>query len=384
MRILHFLPVYIPAWQFGGPILSVSRLCEGLSLHGVDVRVITTNAGLSDSSSLNVGETQNINGVHVTYYQCDHKKGPVRSRALIDALPDHMAWADILHLSSIWQPLGIAVQKAAHVAGVPVIQTLRGALSPYSWSRSLHKKLPYYFLKENRLLQRADLIHCTTHQELMETKWLRLKPPTRILPNPLELSSLYTDNYLRYTWRRKYNIPMDATLFIVAGRLHHKKGLDLLPQVLKMSDDESFHLLVIGDDDDGSGLRLRQRLDQYGFLNRCHWIGSLPSKELLGPLNSADWLLLPSRHENFGNIVVEALSCGCGVILSDRVGVGDMLVECPGVLSGCRTPEAWTRMVDVALKTPRPGQLSESWVKERFSQVVIAKEAIQMYRQLIQ
>ncbi|MFM1799724.1 MAG: hypothetical protein RLZZ117_2002, partial [Cyanobacteriota bacterium] len=39
MRVLHFLPVYAPAWQFGGPVLSVSRLCEGLAAQGVEVRV---------------------------------------------------------------------------------------------------------------------------------------------------------------------------------------------------------------------------------------------------------------------------------------------------------------------------------------------------------
>ncbi|MEB3333644.1 MAG: hypothetical protein VKP70_01520, partial [Cyanobacteriota bacterium] len=48
MRLLHFLPVYAPAWQFGGPVLSVSRLCEGLARLGVEVEVITTNAGLPD------------------------------------------------------------------------------------------------------------------------------------------------------------------------------------------------------------------------------------------------------------------------------------------------------------------------------------------------
>ena len=48
MQILHFLPVYVPAWQFGGPILSVSRLCEGLVSQGAQVRVITTNAGLPE------------------------------------------------------------------------------------------------------------------------------------------------------------------------------------------------------------------------------------------------------------------------------------------------------------------------------------------------
>ena len=40
------LPVWEPAWQFGGPVHSVGRLCEGLAAAGVTVEVLTTTAGL--------------------------------------------------------------------------------------------------------------------------------------------------------------------------------------------------------------------------------------------------------------------------------------------------------------------------------------------------
>lgn len=384
MRVLHFLPVYIPAWQYGGPILSVSRLCEGLVQKGVEVRVVTTNAGLPDFSPDHLRVPQDINGVQVFYYDSDHKSGCIRSTDLVESLVEHMRWADILHLSSIWQPLGIEVQKRAYVAGVPVIQTLRGALSPYSWSRSIHKKIPYFFFREKPFLQRAAAIHCTTRQEIKETKWLRLAPPYRLLANPLELSSLYTDKTIGRLWRLENNIPTDVSLFIVAGRLHHKKGLDLLPRALANAHDKRFHLLFIGDDDDGTGLMLRKSLDRLGLSNRCHWMRSIASRDLLRPLNAADWLLLPSRHENFGNIVIEALSCGCGVILSDRVGVNNMLDGCPGVLTGERRPRIWTKMIKKALMSERPGQPAERWVKTRFSMSVIADQALDIYWQILQ
>ena len=87
MRVLHFLPAYLPAWQYGGPILSVSRLCEGLVQEGVDVRVITTNAGLPDFPSDQLCVPQQVNGVEVTYYPVDHPWGTIRSKALVEALP---------------------------------------------------------------------------------------------------------------------------------------------------------------------------------------------------------------------------------------------------------------------------------------------------------
>ena len=66
----------------------------------------------------------------------------------MEALPAHLARADLLHLSAIWQPLGVPVQQATHRAGVPVVHSLRGALGPYGLGRSWWKKWPYFLLRE--------------------------------------------------------------------------------------------------------------------------------------------------------------------------------------------------------------------------------------------
>lgn len=382
MRVLHFIPVYVPAWQYGGPILSVSRLCEGLVNHAVDVRVITTNAGLPSFPRSQLGRQQNVNRVQTYYYNADSHSSFICSRALESALPKHLAWADIVHLSSIWQPLGLSVQRAAHSYNVPIIQSLRGALGPYSWTRSLHKKLPYFFLLERRYLQRVAAIHCTTPQEIRELAWLNLKPPIKLLPNALELSSLYVSDHHRTSWRQLHNVTDHQILFVVAGRLHHKKGLDLLPQSLKTLKHYPWKLAFIGDDD-GVATNLRKAFEAAGVIDRCLWLPSMPARQLIAPLNAADYLLLPSRHENFGNIVVEALSCGCGVITSDRVGVNEFLFSCPGFSYGPRKPAIWSKLLESALLSPRPGNASSDWVRNRFSQNILSKQAITIYKSIL-
>ena len=383
MRVLHFLPVYAPAWQFGGPILSVSRLCEGLVQQGVDVRVITTNAGLPDFPNEQLGVPLDVNGVQVIYYPADQEGRVIWSSTLVEALPNHMYWADLLHLSSIWQPLGIPVQKAAHASGVPVIQTLRGALGPYSWRRGWWKKVPYFWFKEKPLLQRAAALHCTTSQEAREISWLGLKPTLQILPNPIDLSQLHCSSQLRREWRERLEIPPEETVLLVAGRLHHKKGLDLLPRVLKTLSHRPWQIIFLGKDEDGTGCRLRRELNQLGLGNRCHWLEYLPSDQLIGPYNAADWLLLPSRHENFGNVVVEALACGCGVLISDHVGVSELIRGCPGVSITPRSTTHWFTELNLILGTNRPGSISAEWVVNSFSTPVVAKQAMSIYSSIL-
>lgn len=379
MRVLHFLPVYAPAWRYGGPVLSVSRVCEGLAAEGVDVRVVTTNAGLPELPIAQLGVPQTVNGVQVTYYPVDAQTGAIRSKELINNISQHITWSQLVHLSSIWQPLGLPVQRAAHAADVPVIQTLRGALGPYSWRRGWWKKIPYFFLLEKPLLQRANWIHCTTLQEAKELSWLRLNPPVNILPNPLDLSCLSCEPSRGHSWRLRMGIPTDQPLFLVAGRQHHKKGLDLLPPVLKSLSHESWQILFIGQDEDGSGRQIREQLTQLGLAERCHWLESQPSYQLSGPYNAADWLLLPSRHENFGNVVIEALACGAGVIATPSVGVVSELVDCDGVFIEYRNPVDWKRALLCALSRTRPGHRAAQFVKARYSARSIAQKLILQY-----
>lgn len=383
MRVLHFLPVYAPAWQFGGPVLSVSRLCEGLVQQGVDVRVITTNAGLPDFPIHQLGVPQNVNGVEVIYYPIDQERGAIRSRSLVKALPQHMDWADLLHLSSIWQPLGIPVQRAAHASGVPVIQALRGALGPYSWKNSWWKKAPYFLLKERPFLQRASVLHCTTKQEASEINWIGLKPTVQLLPNPIDLSQLHLSPRLGQLWRESMGISMVEPLLLVTGRMHHKKGLDLLPEVLSGLFHRPWQIIFIGQDQDGTGRKLKNALTRIGLGERCHWLDQLPADQLSGPYNAADYLLLPSRHENFGNVVVEALACGCGVLISDRVGVSEAIRECPGVRITPRSADRWLDDLQHLLGVTRPGIHSAEWVVRSFSQKLVAAQAKLIYSSIV-
>ena len=104
LNILHAIPVYAPAWQYGGPVQSVSRLCECLASKGQSVKVITTNAGLRAQTLEQAGLSTIRNGVNVTYYQVDKDKGLIWSSALKEDLHSSLKSIDIIHLSAVWQP----------------------------------------------------------------------------------------------------------------------------------------------------------------------------------------------------------------------------------------------------------------------------------------
>jgi len=388
MRILHAMPVYAPAWQYGGPVLSVSRLCEALAGKGIAVEVITTNAGLSDLPLSELGRPIMRNGVPVTYYPVDHATGPIQSRRLVQSLSRVMAHADLLHLSAIWQPLGIPIQTEAIRQGVPILHTLRGALGPYSLSQRWWKKLPYFLLRERPYLQQAAGLHITSDQEANELWPLALRAPRWLLPNPMDLRELYPNPALGQQWRKRLGISAEQPLLLICGRQHHKKGLDLLPQVLSAVGERPWQLLMLGGDDDGSGQQLIEQLRRQGLGHRVIAHPTVPAAELGGVYNAADLLLLPSRHENFGNVVLEALACGCAVAISDRTGVGmDLRHSAPEGFGAVlpRRSHDWIQWLGRWLEdAPRASPPVSQWVAQHYSQSAVADRAIELYQQILQ
>ena len=385
MRILHFMPVYAPAWQFGGPVLSVSRLAEGLVKQGIDTRVLTTNAGLPQMPPEQLGQPLLRHGVMVTYHPVDRSSGTIRSAALKRALPTALEGVDLLHISAIWQPLGIPVQRAALARGIPVLASLRGALGPYSLRQGWWKKLPWYLWRERPLLQRAAGLHVTTRQEERELAGLGLRSPRFLLPNPLDLQTLRPDPALGLRWREQRGLDGTTPLLLVCGRQHHKKGLDLLPAAMAPLANWSWTLLLVGGDDDGSGARLRADFQRAGLGDRLHWIDTLPAEELAGVYNAADLLLLPSRHENFGNVVVEALAWGTAVLISDRTGLAADLVEAGFGTVLPRQPERWSGWLEQWLRHPRRAEPeAAAWAARRYDQAEVAASAVEVYSRILQ
>jgi glycosyltransferase involved in cell wall biosynthesis len=388
LKVTFAIPVYAPAWQYGGPVLSVSRLCEGLAAEGVDVRVLTTNAGLPDLPPEKLSRTLQRQGVEVRYFPVDQQKGAIRSRALEQALPEALDGVELLHISAIWQPLGLPLQRAALARGIPVLHSLRGALGPYSFQHGWWKKLPYFLLKERPLLQKAAGLHITSTQESRELGWLGLHAPRYLLPNPMDLQTLRPDPALGAACRARMGLEDNTPLLLICGRQHHKKGLDLLPPVLSTLREARWQLLVVGGDSDGSGLRLRRQLESAGLGGRLLWQPTVPAGALGGLYNAADLLLLPSRHENFGNVVVEALACGCAVAISDRTGVsGDLLATAPQGYGAVlpRRQKPWSLWLEGWLRQPRrAGAQVAAWAAEHYGQQAVARRAIEIYELILQ
>ncbi len=126
---------------------------------------------------------------------------------------------------------------------------------------------------------------------------------------------------------------------IFVGNLIRGKGLDILLKALKILDDYEFDLDIVGDGEKAEEYKALSR--RYRLENKVNFVGEMSNTDLLEKLPCYDYLVLPSRHETFGIVLIEAMSCGLPVI-SMKVGSIPEIVtfEEIGVLVEPDNPEA--------------------------------------------
>jgi glycosyltransferase involved in cell wall biosynthesis len=150
------------------------------------------------------------------------------------------------------------------------------------------------------------------------------------------------------------------TVFGYVGRLTFLKGVDLLVsafQQVRMRVPNA-RLLIIGSGEMGTAIRSTLTADLAQQV--VHIEPDLEHRQLAEWYRAMDFLVLPSRYENFSNALLEAVSCGIPVLASD-VGGNAMLAKRAGTLFPPSSARALSECLQAAAReTPAMKRRAES------------------------
>jgi glycosyltransferase involved in cell wall biosynthesis len=154
--------------------------------------------------------------------------------------------------------------------------------------------------------------------------------------------------------------------FMFVGGLCPRKGIDLLLRAFARLTPQkrSWVLILVGNDlASGAYQRLAERLD---VRDQVLFRGVVEASAIGSVLAVADVFVLPSRFDGWGVGVNEAAACSLPLVVSDRCGSGDHLVEdgVNGVRVKAGSLESLYRALDLYVREPeaipKHGQASKA------------------------
>jgi len=337
MEVIHISPSYKPAYEYGGPTISVSQLCEHLQNCDVKLRVLTTTANGESELAVSTGRFYKVAGVPVRYFSRitgDHSHlSPGLAFHLLQALwhARRNVGSYIIHVHSWWNLVAIFSCLTGRVFKVPVVVSPRGMLTNYSFEhqksllkRTLHTALGHWLLQGSHL-------HATSEQEKKDILAYVKPKSITVLPNLVNLPAAPDNETIqpipkgchKSACSSKQTEPIKLLFF---SRLDRKKGIELLllaAATLKTD----YKLTVAGTGTKAYVEELQELANTLGISNHIQWTGHVSNQNKYAMLMNHDLLVLPSQNENFANVVIESLAVGTAVLVSEEVGLADYVIS---------------------------------------------------------
>jgi len=350
MRLLHLIASVDPSG--GGPIEGATQLHRALAALGHSGEFVSLDA--ADAPWVRDFAAAPL-----------HALGPGRGRFGYSAqlqpwLARHAQEFDAVIVNGLWQYIGLAARRALAGTGTPYFVFPHGMLDPWFKRRYPLKHLKkwlYWPWGEYRVLRDARRVLFTCEEERLlarQTFWLYRCDEAIVSfgtaspqDDPPASSQAFEAAFPALRGKR---------LLLFLGRIHPKKGCDLLIQAFAgaCADAPDVRLVLAGPAEPAWRAQLEQQAVQLGVADRIVWAGMLQGPLKWGAFRRADAFCLPSHQENFGVAVVEALACGCPVLISDKVNIWREIEQAGAGFVAPDTAEGTRAMLARWLATPDP------------------------------
>lgn len=262
-----------------------------------------------------------------------HAIGPGRqgygsSKAYDAWLDANLPRFDAVIIEGLWLYNGRGVMQALKRMGSkapPYFVYPHGMLDP--WFKQRYplkhlKKLIYWQLFEKQLLYGARRAIFTTEdeQKLAQNTFPGLKAESTVVPLGIEPppSDLHA---CRGVFYQAFPELTGQPFILFLGRLHEKKGLDLLLEAYARQTSTTDLVIAGTAASEEETARWKSLATELGIAERARFTGHLGGASKWGALAAAEAFILPSHQENFGVAVVEALACGTPVLISDQINI---------------------------------------------------------------
>lgn len=317
----------------GGMQNQVWQLAKALDEAGIPQTVVTTYIpGAPRSFAMFNASRVRCVGFYLPEFLAPHLLNLTWFLAVIPFLLFNLRSHQIVHIHlnhSIWCRMLAFVVK---LLGKPLVISLNVSLlsdgEPLTGPRRKAQPWSVEWL-EKRALAAADRIVALTRRQsdtvcgMIPGKLAQV----RIIPDSIDAASFgqQPDPGSVESFRARYGIPPGARIVSYIGRISEEKGWRDLPVLVDRLGREGVFVLICGDGPCRN--RLESKLRGMTHAGNWHVTGFVPQAEVKAALRLSELIMLPSRREAFGSILLEAMATGVPAVAYRVGGIADVAGE---------------------------------------------------------
>lgn len=291
--------------------------------------------------------------------------------------------ADIYHQEGLWRFSHLLMEEWSKRVGRPIVCTPHGMLDPFIIRNQGKAKRIIAKLFFDKSLRSVSCFQALCQKELEDIRAYGLKQPIAIIPNGIDLPNT----------NKSFVKEDDKRHLLYLGRLHEKKGVDLLLNAigeLKREGNDHltyWHIDIVGWDHENCKSTLLKIVEQFGLSDIVTFHGGLFGEEKEKMYAMCDAYILPSHGEGLPMTVLEAWAWHKPVIITQE----------------CHIPEGFDANAAIKIEDNKDsvkegiikllsmgddelnnmGENGYNLVKNHFSWDVAARKMIELYRWLL-
>lgn len=301
MKIAFFTDTYYP--QINGVTNSIKLFTEYLRKNGNEVHIfcpegIRKNKYIHTSPSLKFKNYPEYN-VGLPFSKIIKEVRKIRP--------------DVIHIHSPFS-MGTVGLSIAKIMNIPTIGTYHTLLSEYfSYAGSnFEKEIANEYTRW--FFDRTSIIIAPSKSIRDLLKKYKIKRPIEILPTPLNFKPI----------KKKNKSKNKEPIILHVGRLCKEKRIDIVLKAFKILSKEMHARLIITSDGPDKK-RLEDFCKKINISRNVIFTGYVSDKKLLKLYSTADVFVSASDTETQGLVVLEALACGCPVVVRNALGFKDYI-----------------------------------------------------------
>jgi len=363
MKILHVVTLHSADNAFGGPVRVALNLATELKAQGDSVSLLAGSRGLP--------ETDNIEGVPCQLFPVRSIHSKLGFSGMFSTKLWIWAWRniksfDVIHIHLARDLITLPIGLLAMIRGVPFIIQGHGMIDPTS--KRLGQILD--LLATRKLLKQAEgILYLTSKEEDGIRKVSRnLQAKMHFFPNGVPQNRL--------------NALSDGKYVSFISRMHFQKHPELFVEMASILIAKNFdYAFRMAGADEGEVAFTLEAIEHKRLLSQIEYLGALDHTAVLELLRETKVLVLPSINETFPMIVLEALSIGVPVVITESCGLAPYISRNGGGIVTDGNPEQLATAVrtiasDFEAYSSQALELSVS----EFSMAKILKQLNDVYR----